>query len=111
MPLPSIQDATPDTVLDTDPGSKSLTSNSALETEVSAAMSNIAENLTPQDADAVGEIQIASLSTEEIQQKLGDVEEELLSVKNEAKLIFQLVILAREERKVLQERKKLRGYC
>lgn len=55
MPQPSIEDATPHAVLDTDPGGKSLTSKSVLETEVSAAIRNIAQSLTPHDADAVGD--------------------------------------------------------
>ncbi|KKO97686.1 hypothetical protein THAR02_10215 [Trichoderma harzianum] len=54
------------------------------------------------------EDQTISLSIEERQQRLKDLEEELLLVRNETRLVTQLVILGREEGRLLKEARKLR---
>ncbi|KAL6787895.1 hypothetical protein J3E68DRAFT_440301 [Trichoderma sp. SZMC 28012] len=54
------------------------------------------------------EDQAISLSIEEKKQRLKDLEEELLLVKNEARLVTQLVLLGKEERRLLKESRKLR---
>ncbi|KAJ4860798.1 hypothetical protein T069G_05786 [Trichoderma breve] len=54
------------------------------------------------------EDQVIPLNIEQKRQKLKDLEEELLLVRNETRLITQLVILGREERRLLKESRKLR---
>ncbi|TFB02552.1 hypothetical protein CCMA1212_005149 [Trichoderma ghanense] len=100
------QNATRHSVSGTDLGGESNMPTS--EPAVYASERATTANSTPQDA--LGEDLVASLSAKEKQQRLSDVEEELSLVRNEAKLVSQLLVLAREERKLLQKRKKLRGF-
>ncbi|KAF3074947.1 hypothetical protein CFAM422_002629 [Trichoderma lentiforme] len=59
--------------------------------------------------DTGGEDWIMSLSIEEKQQRLEGLEEELLLVRNETRLVTQLIMLGREEGRLLKERRKLKG--
>ncbi|KAK4083566.1 uncharacterized protein Triagg1_1228 [Trichoderma aggressivum f. europaeum] len=54
------------------------------------------------------EDRVTSLNTDEKRQKLEDLEEELLLVRNETRLVTQLFMLGREEGRLLKEKRKLR---
>ncbi|UKZ77173.1 hypothetical protein TrVFT333_004892 [Trichoderma virens FT-333] len=60
--------------------------------------------------DDAGKDRIVSLSVEEKQRILEDLKQDLLLVRNETRLVTQLVILGRDERRLLKESRKLRGF-
>ncbi|KAL7821822.1 hypothetical protein V8C26DRAFT_391044 [Trichoderma gracile] len=103
MPRDSIQNATRHPVSEIEPSGESYIPTSNM--EVSALEKIATANSTVQEP--VDEDQIESIGAEEKQQRLTDVEEELSSVRNEAKLISQLVLLVRQERTLVQKRQRL----